>query len=73
MANLTNKKGKFAIAIFAIFRHWYFLKSDISDIKKIDIYNHFTLHLSMPVVTIQSLKMIGRLEVGKLGRGPQIL
>ena len=27
----------------------------------------------MPVVTIQSLKMIGRLEVGKLGRGPQIL
>ena len=27
----------------------------------------------MPVVTLQSLKMIGRLEVGKLGRGPQIL
>ena len=26
----------------------------------------------MPVVTLQSLKMIGRLEVGKLGRGPQI-
>ena len=80
MANLTNEKGKFAIAIFrhfsplfAIFRHWYFLKSNISDIKEIDIYNHFTVYLLMPVVTLQSLKMIGRLEVGKLGRGPYIL
>ena len=27
----------------------------------------------MPEVTLQSLKMIGRLEVGKLGRGPHIL
>ena len=27
----------------------------------------------MPVVTLQSFKMIGHLEVGKLGRGPQIL
>ena len=31
------------------------------------------LYLLMPVVTLQSLKMIGRLEVGKLGHGPQIL
>ena len=44
MANLTNEKGKFAIAIFrhfspffAIFRHWLFLKSNISDIKEINI------------------------------------
>ena len=27
----------------------------------------------MPVVTLQSFKMIDRLEVGKLMRGPQIL
>ena len=27
----------------------------------------------MPVVTLQSFKRIGRLEVGKLGRGPQML
>ena len=27
----------------------------------------------MPVVTLQSLKMIGRLEVGKLGRGTQCI
>ena len=27
----------------------------------------------MPVVTLQSFKVIGRLEVGKLGRGPQLL
>ena len=51
MANLTNEKGKFAIAI----------------------YDHFTVYLLMPVVTLQSLKVIGRLEVGKLGRGPHIL
>ena len=72
MANLTNEKGKFAIAIF---RHWYFLKSNISesDIKEINISNHFTFYLLMPVVTLPSLKMIGRLEVGKLGRGPQTL
>ena len=67
MANLTNEKGK-----FGIFRNWLFLKSDISDIKEIDIYNHFTVYLLIPVVTLQSLKMIGRLEVGKLGRGLQI-
>ena len=48
-------------------------KPNIFDIEKIDIYNHFTVYLLMPIVTIQSLRMIGRLEVGKLGRGPQIL
>ena len=29
--------------------------------------------VSMPVVTLQSFKVIGRLEVGELGRGPQLL
>ena len=33
----------------------------------------FTVCLLMSVVTLQILKMISRLEVGKLGRGPQIL
>lgn len=65
MANLTNDKGKLAYAIF--------LKSDISDIKEIDINNHFTIHILMPVLTLQSSMMIGCLEVGKLGRDPQIL
>ena len=37
------------------------------------MYNHFTVCLLMSVVTLQILKMISRLEVGKLGRGPQIL
>ena len=27
----------------------------------------------MPVVTLQSFKVIGRLEKGELGRGPQLL
>ena len=45
----------------------------ISDIQEIDIYNHFTVYLLMPVVTLQSLEIIGRLEVSNLGRGPQIL
>ena len=65
---------------FAIFRHYSpffaigsFMKSNISDIKEINIYNHFTVCLLMSVVTLQILKMISRLEVGKLGRGPQIL
>ena len=70
MANLTNEKGKFAIAIF---RHWQFLKSDISEVKETKFYNHFTVYLSMPVVTLQGFKMIGRQEVGKLGSGPYIL
>ena len=29
--------------------------------------------MPVAVVTLQSFKTIGRLEVGKLGRGPQIL
>ena len=33
----------------------------------------YRIYLLMPVVTLLSFKMIGRLEVGKLGRGPQIL
>ena len=67
------KKANSPSPFFAIFRHCYFLKSDISDIQEINISNHFTVYLLMPVVTLQSLKMIGRLEVGELGRGPQIL
>ena len=72
MANLTNGKGKFATAIFCpMFRHWWFLRSDISDIMETNIYNHFTVYLLMSVVTLQIFKMIGRLEVAKSGRCPQ--
>ena len=68
--NKANSPSPF----FAIFRHLQFLKSDISDIKEMNIYNHFsTVYISMSAVTLQSFKMIGRLKVGKLGRGPQIL
>ena len=61
---------------FAIIRHFSPLvvfEIKHFDIKEINIYNHFTVCLLMSVVTLQILKMISRLEVGKLGRGPQIL
>ena len=62
MANLTNEKCKFAIAIFRLFSP--FLKSDISDIKEINICNNYTVYILMPVVTLLSFKMIGRLDSG---------
>ena len=59
MANFTNEKGKFT---FAIFRHWYFLKSEIADIKESNIHNHSTVYLLMPVMTLLSFKTICRLS-----------
>ena len=50
MANLTNEKGKFAIAIF---RHYSPL-----------LFMGRVCSVLMPVVTLQSFKMIGCLKVG---------